>query len=373
MKRKPRLLLVTRDRYRLPLEQTLRRKFDALEREFELRVLASAADGERPADARFRLGRPLPRTIDGPAFYVALPARVARELRSFEPDVVLVQGAHETAAVLLGRRLARRESTVILDVHGDWRGATRLYGSPLRRLLNPAGDLISQLAVRRADAVRTVSPYTTGLVRELGREPAGVFPAYVDLASFLERAPVPLPERRQALFIGVLERIKNIDGLVRAWRVAAPRVPEASLRIVGRGRESSLVERLVADLPEQTAWTPWLDNPAVAEAIDESTVVVAPSRAEGWGRVIVEAFSRGRGAIGSRIGGIPDLIEEGENGLLVEPDDPRGIADALVRVLLNRLLAERLGDGARRSAERLVSTPEEFARRLRALVDEVAT
>jgi glycosyltransferase involved in cell wall biosynthesis len=370
---KPRLLLVTRDRYRLPLTETLRRKFDALEREFELRVLASAADGETPADPRFQLARPLPRTIDGPAFYAALPARVARELRNFGPDAVLVQGAHETAAVLLGRKLARRPSTVILDVHGDWRGATRLYGSPLRRLLNPAGDLISRLAVRRADAVRTVSAYTTGLVRELGREPAGVFPAYVDVASFLERPPLPLPERPQALFVGVLERIKNIDGLVEAWRLAAPRVPEARLRIVGRGRDRALVERLVSDLPEQTAWTPQLDTAAVAETIDESTVVVAPSRAEGWGRVIVEAFSRGRGAIGSRVGGIPDLIEEGVNGLLVDPDDPREIADALVRVLLNRLLAERLGDGARLSAERLVSTPEEFASRLRALVDDVRT
>jgi glycosyltransferase involved in cell wall biosynthesis len=368
---KPRLLLVARERYDLPLADPLQRKFDALEREFEVRVLASAADGQPSSDERFRLVRPLrPRRVDGLGFYLALPARVARELRSFEPDAVLVQGTHETAAVLLGRRLARRESTVILDVHGDWRGATRLYGSPLRRLLDPAGDVLSFLAVRKVDAIRTVSTFTTGLVRELGREPAAVFPAYVDVASFLARPPAPLPERPVAIFVGVLERTKNIDGLVEAWRLAAPRVPEATLRLVGRGRETALVEGLLSELPEQTRWTPSLTNPEVADALDGATTLVLPSRSEGLARVALEAFARGRGVIGCRAAGVRDLIEDGENGLLVHAGDPPELAGALVRVLLNRSLAERLGAEARRRAEGLISTPEEYARSVRALVDE---
>jgi glycosyltransferase involved in cell wall biosynthesis len=364
---KPRLLLVARERYRLPLSEPLRRKFDALGEHFDVQVLASAVDGSQPDDERFRLARPLP-ALDGPAFYAALPARAARALRAFRPDAVLVQGTHETAAVLLGRRLARHDVPVILDLHGNWRAATRLYGSPLRRLLDPLGDVLSRAAVRRADAIRTISGFTTQLVRDLGRDSTAVFPAYVDLASFLDPAPLPLPERPAALFVGVLERYKNVDGLVAAWRRAAGRVPEATLHIVGRGRELERVEALVAELPSSTTYTPQLTAPEVARALDESWVFVLPSRSEGLPRVVIEAFCRGRGVIGSRAGGIPDLVEDGRNGLLVADGDVDGLADALVRILSDRRLAERLGAAARADAPRWTSSPEEFAARLADLV-----
>lgn len=365
---KPRLLLVARERYRLPLSASLRRKFDALDDHFELSVLASAADDtSRVDDARFRLARPLP-ALDGPAFYAALPARAARAIRDFRPDAVLVQGTHETAAVLLGRRLARVDVPVILDLHGNWRAATRLYGSPLRRLLDPAGDALSRTAVRRADAIRTISAFTTGLVRDLGRDSTAVFPAYVDLAAFLEPDPLPLPERPTALFVGVLERYKNVDGLVAAWRRAAARVPEATLRVVGRGRETALIESLVAGLPLRTTYTTHLTAPEVARALDESWALVLPSRSEGLPRVVIEAFCRGRAVVGSRAGGIPDLVDDGRNGLLVDHADTDGLADALVRVLSDRPLAERLGAAARADAPRWTSTPQEFAARLADLV-----
>jgi glycosyltransferase involved in cell wall biosynthesis len=330
-------------------------------------VLASAADGAQPDDERFRLARPLP-ALDGPAFYAALPARAARALRAFRPDAVLVQGTHETAAVLLARRLARVDVPVILDLHGNWRAATRLYGSPLRRLLNPAGDALSRRAVSGADAIRTISDFTTRLVRDLGRDSTAVFPAYVDLASFLDPEPLPLPERPAALFVGVLERYKNVDGLSVAWRRAAAHVPEATLHLVGRGREAERVAALVDALPSQTTYRPHLTAPEVARALDASWVLVLPSRSEGLPRVVIEAFCRGRGVVGSRAGGTPDLVEDGRNGLLVEAEDVDGLASALVRVLSDRGLAERLAVEARADAPRWVSTPEEFAARMAELV-----
>jgi glycosyltransferase involved in cell wall biosynthesis len=279
---------------------------------------------------------------------------------------------HETAAALAGRRLARVDTAVIADVHGDYRAPTRLYGSRLRGLLNPIADRVAESALRRADGVRTVTAYTTELVRGLRVEPTDEFPAYMDFASFQQRPPVPLPNQPQALFVGVLERYKNVDGLADAWRLAAPRVPEAKLRLVGSGTLARVVERLVGDLPDLTVWTPQLTQPEVATALDESTCLVLPSRSEGMGRVVIEAFCRGRGVIGSRVGGIVDLVEDGVNGLLVEPGDTGALADALVRVLGDRALAERLGAAAHASADLWTITPEEFARRLRALVEQVA-
>jgi glycosyltransferase involved in cell wall biosynthesis len=182
----------------------------------------------------------------------------------------------------------------------------------------------------------------------------------------------PLPERPQALFVGVLERYKNVDGLADAWRLAAPRVPEANLRFVGAGTLQPAVEELVRDLPAQTRWEERLSQPEVSHALDESTFLVLPSRSEGMGRVIVEAFCRARPVVASRVGGIPDLVEDGRNGLLVELGDTKSLADAVVRMLTDRELARRLADAAHASAGLWTSSPEEFASRVRALVERIA-
>jgi glycosyltransferase involved in cell wall biosynthesis len=75
--------------------------------------------------------------------------------------------------------------------------------------------------------------------------------------------------------------------------------------------------------------------------------------------------------VASRVGGIPDLVEDGRNGLLVAPGDLDALADAIVRVLGERELAERLGAGAAASAATWTISPEEFAARLRMLVERV--
>jgi glycosyltransferase involved in cell wall biosynthesis len=363
---KPRVLFVSR-RVETPLPEGERRRWDALREELDFRVVAAGNP-----DGRELTLTPEPPVLAGPAFYVGLPARVARQLRGFRPHAVVVQGAHETAAVLAARRLTGSEASVIADVHGDFRAPTRLYGSRLRSLLNPVADRVAVAALRRADGVRTVTAYTTQLVRGLGIEPTDEFPAYMDFATFLELPPVGLPERPQVLFVGVLERYKNVDGLLAAWRTVAARVPDARLRIVGTGALASVVERAADELPERVSWTARLSQAEVAAALDESTCLVLPSRSEGMGRVVIEAFCRGRAVVGSRVGGIPDLVEEGVNGLLVEPGDDAALERALVALLSDPALAERLGRAAEASAALWTIAPDDFARRVRALVERVA-
>ena len=370
MKRK--LLLVGRTRYSLPLSPSLERKFEALGEELEIGVLGSAGR-LNGTDSRFSLpARVRPRIADGPAFYALLPFRVARELRARRPDAVLVQGAPETALALVGRSLARSRAKVIADVHGDPGAATRLYGSPLRKVLSPLADFLARRGLRRADGVRALSPFTEAAIRRAGAEPTASFAAFMDLEPFLS-SPAPLPARPVAVFVGVLERYKAVDVLAEAWRQAAPRVPEATLHVVGRGPLQRVVEQLVAELPAQTRWTESLPTEGVARALDDATALVLPSRSEGLPRIVVEALCRGRGVVGSRAGGIPDLVVDDENGLLVEPGDATGLADALVRVLSDRPLAERFGARARISVEPWLATPEQYAGQIRDLVEKVVS
>jgi glycosyltransferase involved in cell wall biosynthesis len=359
---KPRVLFVSRERFTLPLDDTQRRKWDAIGELLDYRIVAAAHAGSPTRSDRMALAPPA--RLDGVQYYARLPARIARALRSFHPDAAVVQGVHEAAAFFVARS-ARSRAKLVLDVQGDWRQATRLYGSPLRRLLNPLNDALGVTAVRHADAIRTLSPFTSGLVRRLGVEPDGEFPPFVDHAAFLAGAPTPLPDRPRALFVGVLERYKGFDTLADAWPQVRAALPDAELHVVGRGTLATLARELAAT---GATWTEALDAAGVAAAMDGATLLCLPSRAEGLGRVVIEAMLRGRGVIGGDAGGIPDLVENEVTGLLVAPGDSSALSSALVRLLGDRELAVRIGGQARRKGEELAVSPEEYAARLAAVV-----
>lgn len=366
---KPRVLFVGRTRYRLPLPPWLERKWAAVGHELDYRVLASAADGTR-SSGRFELVRAAG-VADGVAFYTRLPFRVGRAIRRFRPEAIVAEDPRTATLVMLGRRLAGRpRAKVICEVHGDWRHSTRLYGRGGRRLLSPLVDALDRYGVRHADAVRALSLYTATLVQaERGQLPDAVFPTYTDLSVFTERPVRPLPETPTALFVGVLERYKNVDGLAAAWRRVADRLPEARLVVVGQGPLRDEVEKLAADLPGRVEHIAQLPPEGVSAALDEATLLVLPSRHEGLGRVVIEAFARGRGVVASRAGGVLDLVEDGVQGLLVDPEDIAGLADALATVLARREVAERLGKAASARFADWNQTADEFAARTKELVE----
>jgi glycosyltransferase involved in cell wall biosynthesis len=364
------VLFVSRERHRLPLPDGQRRKWDALGEQLDLRVLAASAEGAQRGDPRFRLASQVrPRFLDGPLFYALLPFRAASALRAFEPEVVIAQNVHETALVLAARRAVGSRAQVVLDLHGDWRVATRLYGSSLRRLLSPLGDVLGPLAVHHANAVRTLSATTTTLVRAEGVEPAAVFPAFVDVESFRAAPLQPLPELPAVLFVGVLERYKGFDVLAEAWPRVARELPDARLRLVGRGTLATDAAALAARFAGRVTWTESLAPGEIAAALDDATALVLPSRSEGLPRVVIESFCRGRAVVGARAGGIPDIVEDDVNGVLVPPGDAEALAAALVRVLGDRGLAERLGASAAAAAERWALSPEAYAAEVTRLVE----
>jgi glycosyltransferase involved in cell wall biosynthesis len=368
---KPRVLFVGRTRYRMPLPESLRKKWDALGEQLDFQVLASSADGSR-SSGRFQLVRPLrPRALDGLAFYASLPLRARGAIRRLRPDVVVAESPHVGAAVVVARALAGVRPRVIVEVHGDWRSATRFYGSPWRRLLSPLTDRLAVAALRRADAVRALSDFTAQLATEAsGRPVASMFPTFSDLEVFAERPPSPMGSPPTALFVGVLERYKNIENLAAAWRLVARELPEARLIIVGSGSLNGVVDALRSELPQRVEHVLELSPAGVAERLDRAWTLVLPSQLEGLGRVVIEAFARGRGVVVSRRGGILDLVREGVEGLLVDPEDVDELARALATVLSDRALAERLGEAARRRFAEWQTTADEFASRMRALVDD---
>ena len=116
--------------------------------------------------------------------------------------------------------------------------------------------------------MRTLSSYTTELAREAGVEPAAAFVAFTDLEAFTEQAPAELPAEPNVLFVGVLERYKNVEGLAAAWRLVARRVPGAQLHLVGAGTLTEVAEGLAR---EGVEWERRLDETRLRES-EESAI-----------------------------------------------------------------------------------------------------
>lgn len=360
---RPRVLFVGRGRLSLPLEPWLRKKWDALSEVFDLRVLNA---GSGSGDERFRM---LPDAAA--AFYARLPFELARELRAFRPEVVIASDPFLGVAARAARALARSRARIVVEVHGDPRTFTRGYGSPLRRTVAQLADAVARSGIRRADATRALSGFTSSIVEGARGLPATAsFPTYSDLEAFAGPPTVPVPDDPRIVFVGALEAYKNVSGLAAAWRQVAVRIPAAELIVIGRGSRRAVVDALAAEV-SGVEHLESLPPPALAAALDRARALVLPSWPEGLGRVVLEAFARGRTVVATDAGGIPDIVTNGRDGILVPRGDTQALVDGLCRVLEDHELAARLGHAAKQTYARWHQTPSQFAERYRELVERV--
>lgn len=156
-----------------------------------------------------------------------------------------------------------------------------------------------------------------------------------------------------APLVGVIARMEPEKGhptLLEAWPLVLRHVPAARLLVVGEGSRQAALERharrlgLLAD-PAAVLFTGRRDDvAAIVAALD---VAVLPSYREAQGVSLLEAMGMARPIVASRVGGIPEFVEDCVTGLLVPPRDRAALAGALVRVLADRALAQRLGTAAR--------------------------
>jgi glycosyltransferase involved in cell wall biosynthesis len=292
-------------------------------------------------------------------------SRVKQAMATFQPDVVHLHTIGEfSPAVLAATSQYRR----VLTVHGpeDWTlrllkwnlpsmtaGAGRLSRTDaaryayLRYLQRPA--YLARL--RRIDGVLTPSRFVADAVlADVGRVPTRVLPNGVPLPA---SAPVPA-DSTDILFVGRLEPVKGARVLLEAFTIIARRFPDAQLTMVGEGTQRDELEKLAAShgLTDRVRFTGWLAGEEIEAAYQKSCMVVIPSVwPENFPTVALEALGYGRAIIGSRSGGIPELVADGENGLLVPRGDRRALAAALVTLLGDRAKLCAMGEESARRAE----------------------
>jgi glycosyltransferase involved in cell wall biosynthesis len=155
--------------------------------------------------------------------------------------------------------------------------------------------------------------------------------------------------------IGIVSKLWEGKGhgvLIEAFKLLKEKITDAKLVIVGEGHLYDELCKMVDTngLRESVLFTGFQMD--VSEIIATFDVAVLPSFFEGMGRVILEAMAMERPVVASRVGGIPDLIEQDVNGLLVRPGDVKGLADALEKLLNDKRLARKMGrEGRKRIKE----------------------
>ena len=167
-------------------------------------------------------------------------------------------------------------------------------------------------------------------------------------------AAQPLPEAQNLLYVGRLEHVKGAEVLLRAMPSIVAAVPGVRLRIVGDGPDRHLLETLTRELSLTAAVTfcGWRDEDAVLAEYADARVHVVPSIwPDNLPTVVMEALAVGRPVVGSRVGGIPELIEDGISGAIVESGNAGAFASAIIALLTDSTLAAK-AEAARVSAHR---------------------
>jgi glycosyltransferase involved in cell wall biosynthesis len=159
---------------------------------------------------------------------------------------------------------------------------------------------------------------------------------------------------RYFLFMGRLDRSKGVDILIEAFRLVLANHPDAMLIIAGDGSEKHALQQQTraAGLEEHVHWAGVVRGEDRIWLMQHALCVVVPSRVEPFGKVTVEAFACGTPVVGSRLGGIAELIEPGINGLLTEAGDVAGLGQSLRQLLTDPVGRDRMGVQARATAQR---------------------
>jgi glycosyltransferase involved in cell wall biosynthesis len=158
-------------------------------------------------------------------------------------------------------------------------------------------------------------------------------------------APPPLPAPTRLAAVGRMIRMKGFDVLLRAFAAAREQVPELTLELAGSG---PLEAELQQSAPVGVRFLGRV-SPA-AEVYERNAVVVVPSRGEGFGMVALEAAERGRPAIVTAVGGLPEIVADGETGVVVPAENVDALARALVSLVRDEERIRAYGSAARRRA-----------------------
>jgi L-malate glycosyltransferase len=292
--------------------------------------------------------------------------RLSRLIKQVRPDIVHAHDPHGVAMAALALSMS-----------------TQLAKPPLiaqRRVdFRIRGNSLSRWKYRQVDCFICSSEAIRELLIQEGVPPQRVVTVHegVDLHRVAKAPPVNLHEElwlpHNAPVVGNIAALvphKGQKHLVEAAALVVQKVPDARFVIAGEGELRESLERQIREhhLEKHVFLTGF--RPDVLSVLKAFDIFVMSSVMEGLGTSLLDAMAAGKPIVGTRAGGIPEVIADGETGFLVEPRDHQAMAGAIVRLLEDEALRRRMGDAglararALFSAERMVQETLKVYRRV---------
>jgi phosphatidylinositol alpha-mannosyltransferase len=267
-------------------------------------------------------------------------ARITLSLRSYLQAKQLLQEEqfdlihlHEPLMPALPLTVLRHSNSINIGTFHAFRNTplTYFYGKPILRPF-----------FKKLHGHITVSSAAQEFVGEYFPADYRVIPNGIDFPRFFKRYP-PLPQfmddRPTVLFVGRLEKRKGLKFLLRAWPMVLERQPDARLIVVGRGRPLEGYRRFAARQgwsPQDVVFAGYVPSEELPRYYQACDVFCAPNTGqESFGIVLLEAMAAGAPIVASDIPGYRDVLSNGVQGLLVEPQNPGALADGICRLLAN--------------------------------------
>lgn len=326
----------------------------------EVRIVTYSDVEQAPGDEGRRIAR-IPRNSPRLARHFATLGAIRRAGR--DAPVWLVQGLHLVSALtglLLGKRQVHKvvgdNAWEMAVLKGWYAGELEAFQTAPRKLRFELLRLWNTLPLLIANEVVTPSRYLAGLVERWGVRADRIRVIY----NAVDRHPQPPAARAQGggpfqlVTVCRLTPWKGVDGLLRALQ----QLPDCRLTVLGEGPEGPALKALAEELglADRVDWAGAVRPEAVRAALRACNVFILNSTYEGLPHVVLEAFDAGAPVVATRVGGTPEVVRDGETGLLVDVGRPDQIAAAVRRLQKDPALAHALAEAGQRTLDATFST-----------------
>ena len=224
-----------------------------------------------------------------------------------------------------------------------------------RHVTNPLGDhWLSHRAYRGAAQIAAVAPQVAELISGFDSQlqPRVIHCSTSDLPVDRRRVDAIRAAYPGAFLVGHVgaldSRVKGQECIIRVAGQLQETCPDIRFLLVGDGKDEAALKRSAAGLNNLT-FVGFVEN--VGDYLEAFDLFILPSTKEGIGSILLDAMQRGLPIVASRVGGVPELVHDGENGILIEPARPDQLLAAIRRLHGAPELGDRMGERGRRLAE----------------------